>query len=176
MNIGTFKQTDFWEDVTKWQNDFMEIEFTSENSPATFRTVCAGFCYSRNDGLRKKFLSRSEYPIEGKTVLPDHHFLRLEDIGHLLKKDGYWIYCEKFNDEKKISTFYSNNVASEFPISPREKEILNLIAIGLNSKEIAKKLFISLDTVKTHRKNMINRLCAKDTSSLIQICKLCQFI
>ena len=176
LNIGAFEQTNFWKDVIRWHNEALGIELISEKSTTTFRTSCAGFCYTHNDGSRKKFLARSEYPIGENKVLPDNHFLRYQDVGHLLKKDGYWLYCEKFDDEKKVSRFYSENGISDYPISPREKEVLNLIAIGMESKEIAETLFISLDTVKTHRKNMINRLSAKDTSSLIQICKLCEFI
>lgn len=176
LNIGAFEHTKFWEDITRWHNEALGMEIISEKSTSTFRTSCAGFYYNHNDGYKKKFLARSEYPIGDKKVLPDNHFLRYQDIGHLMKKDGYWLFCEKLNGDKKVSRFYSENSTSDYPISPREKEVLNLIAIGMDSKEIAERLFISLETVKTHRKNMINRLHAKDTSSLIQICKLCEFI
>jgi LuxR family maltose regulon positive regulatory protein len=40
------------------------------------------------------------------------------------------------------------------PISERELEVLHLIAAGLSNREIADKLFISLNTVKTHAKNI----------------------
>jgi len=42
-------------------------------------------------------------------------------------------------------------------LSPREMEILKLIAEGYNSREIAEALFISYDTVRTHRNNIISR-------------------
>jgi LuxR family maltose regulon positive regulatory protein len=44
------------------------------------------------------------------------------------------------------------------PISERELEVLQLIAAGLSNKEIAEKLFISLNTVKTHTKNINSKL------------------
>jgi LuxR family maltose regulon positive regulatory protein len=44
------------------------------------------------------------------------------------------------------------------PISERELEVLHLIAAGLSNKEIAEKLFISLNTVKTHTKNINSKL------------------
>ena len=44
------------------------------------------------------------------------------------------------------------------PISDRELEVLHLIAAGLSNKEIAAKLFISLNTVKTHTKNINSKL------------------
>jgi LuxR family maltose regulon positive regulatory protein len=44
------------------------------------------------------------------------------------------------------------------PISDRELEVLHLVAAGLSNKEIAAKLFISLNTVKTHTKNINSKL------------------
>jgi LuxR family maltose regulon positive regulatory protein len=44
------------------------------------------------------------------------------------------------------------------PISERELEVLHLIAAGLSNKEIAEKLFISLNTVKTHTKSINSKL------------------
>ena len=53
------------------------------------------------------------------------------------------------------------------PISRREKEVLLLIAEGLTNNEIAKKLFISIPTVNTHRKSLLEKLEAKNTAILI---------
>jgi len=39
----------------------------------------------------------------------------------------------------------------------REQEILGLIAKGFSSQAIAESLFISIETVKTHRKNVIRK-------------------
>jgi len=44
------------------------------------------------------------------------------------------------------------------PISERELEVLHLIAAGLSNREIAEKLFISLNTVKTHTKSINSKL------------------
>ncbi len=44
------------------------------------------------------------------------------------------------------------------PISEREFEVLQLIAAGLSNREIAEKLFISLNTVKTHTKNINSKM------------------
>ena len=46
-------------------------------------------------------------------------------------------------------------------LSPRETEILHLIAKGLTDKEIADRLFISLNTAKTHLKNILVKLQLK---------------
>jgi len=55
---------------------------------------------------------------------------------------------------------------SDEPISAREKNILKHIALGLTNKEIADKLFISIHTVVTHRKNITQKLGIKSVSGL----------
>jgi two-component system, NarL family, response regulator NreC len=52
-------------------------------------------------------------------------------------------------------------------ITPKEKEILHLIADGLSSKQIAERLSISFYTVQTHRKNMLAKMGVKNTPELI---------
>ncbi len=54
-------------------------------------------------------------------------------------------------------------------LTQREKEVLQLIAIGLTSIEIGEKLFISKNTVETHRKNLLVKLNAKNTPALLKI-------
>lgn len=52
-------------------------------------------------------------------------------------------------------------------ITRREKEVLQLIAEGLTNAEIAEKLFISIPTVNTHRKSLIEKFDATNTAMLI---------
>jgi DNA-binding NarL/FixJ family response regulator len=51
--------------------------------------------------------------------------------------------------------------------SQREREILDLVADGKSSKEIAQTLFITERTVDSHRKNMIDKSQVKNTAELI---------
>jgi len=176
VNIGTFEEGEFWKNLTIWFKDIMDIELLPKKSPILLRAYYGGFSYNQIDGRKIKFLFRSEFPIGENNTMPDYHFARLQDIGHLLKEGGYWLYYEKSNCSQKITKFYSKKGTYANPISSREKEILVLISKGMSSKEIAKKLFISPETVSQHRKNMIKRLMTKDTSALIQICKLCNII
>jgi DNA-binding NarL/FixJ family response regulator len=52
-------------------------------------------------------------------------------------------------------------------LSDREREVLDCIASGLTTYEIGDKLFISKNTVETHRKNLLYKLKAKNTAELI---------
>jgi len=60
---------------------------------------------------------------------------------------------------------YSN---TELPIlTPREKEILELIAEGYTNPQIAEKIFLSQFTVDSHRKNLLAKFNVKNTAMLI---------
>lgn len=52
-------------------------------------------------------------------------------------------------------------------ITKREQEILILLADGLTNKDISEILYISIDTVKSHRNNLLVKFCAKNTPHLI---------
>ncbi|MEP6747578.1 MAG: response regulator transcription factor [Bacteroidota bacterium] len=53
-------------------------------------------------------------------------------------------------------------------LSKRETEIVKLIAEGLTNIQISQRLFISIDTVDTHRKNLYTKLHIKNTALLIR--------
>jgi len=48
------------------------------------------------------------------------------------------------------------------PLTARELEILDLIVAGCNNADIAEKLYITIGTVKTHVRNILNKLCVDD--------------
>lgn len=54
-------------------------------------------------------------------------------------------------------------------LSSREKEVLELIADGLTNPQIAAKLFLSLHTVDSHRKNLLTKFGINNTASLIKM-------
>lgn len=58
---------------------------------------------------------------------------------------------------------------SQIDFSKRELEIVRLLSLGKSSKEIAKELFISYETVKTHRKNMLEKTTCSTTIELINL-------
>jgi ATP/maltotriose-dependent transcriptional regulator MalT len=59
----------------------------------------------------------------------------------------------------------------ELSITPRELEILALIANGMSNREIADKLFVSENTVKTHSSRLFDKLSAKRRTQAVQIGK-----
>ncbi len=74
------------------------------------------------------------------------------------KDEIYLDFIEIFKEKTGIQ---DNNEISE-----REKDIIKLVALGMTNKEIADKLFLSIHTVVTHRKNISNKLGIKTISGL----------
>jgi len=66
-----------------------------------------------------------------------------------------------------LSRDYGHNECSAF--RRREKEVLGLVAEGMTNNEIAEKLFLSQNTVDTHRKSLLSKFGAKNTASLIRM-------
>lgn len=70
---------------------------------------------------------------------------------------------------EEASQVLRKNADAGIPVlTRREKEVLELIAEGLTNNEIAQKLFISVATVDTHRKNLLAKFEAKNIASLIK--------
>ena len=61
-------------------------------------------------------------------------------------------------------------------ITPRELEILGLIAAGLSNREIAERLFVSENTVKTHSSRLFDKLNAKRRTQAVQLAKEARLI
>lgn len=74
---------------------------------------------------------------------------------------------------KSVSGGNDNNNGPAFSnieaLTKRELEILQQIAYGHTSADISKKLFISKNTVETHRKNLLTKLNVKNTAEMIKI-------
>lgn len=85
-------------------------------------------------------------------------------------------YNEKFNYHSKSNNLSTAEIQNKFPlrinselqyITEREKEVMELIAFGYSSKQIASFLNISYHTVVSHRKNLIHKFQVQNTAELL---------
>jgi DNA-binding CsgD family transcriptional regulator len=65
---------------------------------------------------------------------------------------------------------------AQLEITPRELEILGLIAAGLSNREIAAQLFVSENTVKTHSSRLFDKLGAKRRTQAVQLAQAARLI
>ncbi|MCK5811527.1 MAG: helix-turn-helix transcriptional regulator [Clostridiales bacterium] len=79
----------------------------------------------------------------------------------------YYIFSKHFISTEKTSIpEYFNQKISVYDLSEREVDVLNLLLLGKNNKEIAIDLFISVNTVKTHVKNIYHKVHVNNRLSL----------
>lgn len=65
----------------------------------------------------------------------------------------------------------SDQLLEKHKISRREYEVLTLIAAGYSNQEIAEKLYVSLNTIKTHSSNLFIKLDVKRRTQAVQKAK-----
>ena len=88
---------------------------------------------------------------------------------HKKIKHGYHYYI---GDDMSLFRYPDDEMLMEGNVfSDREVEIIRLIESGLSSEEIAEKLFLSVHTVNTHRRNMLDKSGKASMSDLIYYLK-----
>lgn len=93
----------------------------------------------------------------------------LKSISALLLDEIY--ICE--HAKEMMVSFIKNeqdrqNLHIREPLTKREMEILKLICDGFSSKNISEKLFISINTVETHRKRILMKLNVKNSVGVVK--------
>jgi len=135
-------------------------------------------------GIELCKLVRENYPsiyIIGLSTFNQQSFIKkMMDVGasgYLLKNATRQELIFAINEVSKGKMYVCDEAAStlrfnekiQLPvITRREKEVLEFIASGLTNNEIAKKLFISVSTVDSHRKNILVKFEAKNIASLVK--------
>lgn len=59
-------------------------------------------------------------------------------------------------------------ITTNVGLSTREEEVLTLIICEYTTDEIAKKLFLSTETIRSHRKNLLQKLQARNVAGLVR--------
>jgi len=98
--------------------------------------------------------------------------------GYVLKDADRTELFEALLDVSKGKKYYSEKVMDKMTafsvagapalLTEREKEILKMIAGELTNQEIADQLFLSVRTVDTHRRNLLQKLGVKNTAGLVK--------
>ncbi|MEL7122514.1 MAG: response regulator transcription factor [Bacteroidota bacterium] len=106
-------------------------------------------------GYVSKSANLQEIPIAVEKVYNGQRYIG-EIIHHAVMED-----LEGEKSSKKI------NIAFIPRLTQREMEVLDLIAKEFTTEEIAKELFISTNTVQTHRKNLISKFGVRNSVGLV---------
>jgi DNA-binding NarL/FixJ family response regulator len=86
--------------------------------------------------------------------------IRVVNKGHTYMGSGLLAKMLQYTPQPEVTNVAIAKQLAE--LSPREKEVLNLIATGANNREIAQKLYISEKTVKNHITSILSKLNLRD--------------
>ncbi len=86
-----------------------------------------------------------------------------------LVKDGK-IHVSKILSQELAQQFSSPSSGSLHSLSMREKEVLVLLGSGMQLKQIGEKLFISIKTVSTYKRRILDKLNLDNSSDIIKFC------
>jgi DNA-binding CsgD family transcriptional regulator len=107
---------------------------------------------------------------EGKPIIGLAHYSVISSHEHIPIQATAKILNSQNEYETLYHQVYGGQKLLSHDISFRERDILRLLSFGYNSEEIAKKLNISSNTVKTHRKNILQKSEARNTTELVALC------
>ena len=126
----------------------------------------------RKDGKQIHLLEEMMFPEVNTAGEPLITSCFLHDIGDYVKsqKRQCNIYLEASNPQKIVfSKYYCVNEKDKAPLSRREIQILEQFSNGLTTTQVAKKLFVTENTVKTHRKNILLKLDVQNTAEAVKV-------
>ena len=135
------------------------------------------FLYGLAGGLLITLLKLTEY-----RFLVVEHSLELYGglIAALFSALGIWLGLsltrKKTPPASDTAFIIDQQRQNELGITPRELEILGLIAAGLSNREIADRLFVSENTVKTHSSRLFDKLGARRRTQAVQLGKEARLI
>jgi len=85
---------------------------------------------------------------------------------------GLWVGKKLTSQKVEVPVFQKNEKAIEYlGISERELEVLELVAKGLSNKQISEKLFVSINTTKTHLSHLYEKLEVKRRTQAVEKAK-----
>jgi DNA-binding CsgD family transcriptional regulator len=96
--------------------------------------------------------------------------LRLEVFGVVIAAIfmvlGVWVGIQLY--KRRQATLIDQSRAQALQLSARETEVLSLLVDGCSNQEIADRLFVSLNTTKTHLSNIYQKLNVSSRTQAIQ--------
>ena len=125
-------------------NFFQRVKLHQAKEYKWFYSVCKLIKMTTDSGIQEKMIMLSS-PVEGMDLM-------ISRVNKVLDQDVY----------------IKNNYRIFACLTKREKTIITMVANGKSSKQIAQELFISIHTVHTHRKNIIQKTDCQSFTNLLK--------
>lgn len=117
----------------------------------------------------KRFVSEALRAGVSGYVLKDDAFDELSDAIHLVASGG--VYLSPGVQEAIVSDYVGTVGSPSAPraeLTPREREVLQLIAEGMTTKQVASHLHLNVKTIETHRRQVMDKIGADSVAGLVR--------
>lgn len=173
--------------IAQAENARQAIEMTSKLNP---EVIIMDIGLPEINGIEATKILIKKHPdikIIALSMHSDKHYIKgmLEAgaSGYLLKNSTHTQVMDAvksvYNGKKYLSSaitevLIDNYLGKDEPsseesiLTQRESEILKMIAEGISTRDIAKKLFVSVKTIGTHKQNILEKLNLKSTTDLVK--------
>ena len=89
-----------------------------------------------------------------------------EGVFHQVNMNIYQLIRGEF---KKVQTFIPRQGQDNF--TPRQKDIVNLVAKGFTNQEIAERLSVSVNTIKNHKSMLFRKIKVRNSIELLRVAR-----
>ena len=148
------------DDIYDYKNQLKELEKEADNDRSQFTFFQQLRLAQENEWIWH--ICTSEIFHRDENMVATHIITVANPINHLKHVPN------KVNRLVAENLFFKQNFEKYRSLGKREREVLRLVALGKSSLEIAEELFISIDTVNTHRKNIKEKLKINNTYGFSQ--------
>ncbi|MDP2338207.1 MAG: LuxR C-terminal-related transcriptional regulator [Bacteroidota bacterium] len=152
-------------DILKFIDSQTDVEFKDYRFSFNHR-------YIRKDRSISQFLHEGSFTFADDKCLPVLNLKVFTEIGDIKSDEtivlSIFLYSADQGYQKVFTKVYANTHNSL--LSPREMEIIRLCREGYSSKMIADKLYLSIHTVKNHKRNCMEKTLTHNITELINLC------
>lgn len=150
-------------DINMPKKDGIEVTRIIKDSYPEIKILVASM-YNKKEFIKNLM----EAGIDGYILKNSGRAELLTAIRSLAKGEPYYSGAVTKTITKSYQKSKIFDTPGEIDLTQREKEIIKLIAEEHSTSEIAEKLFISVHTVSTHRKNILSKLSVKNTAGIVK--------
>lgn len=149
------------------------IEPIKKHSPETRIMIVSG--YSDGNFVKTAFLNGADgYVLKGSPLEELRNGILTVMKNNTFMGKGVQVTAKSMDEKERNRNGHSRNHPVDAyslmnDLTKREQQILELITQAFSNKEIARKLFISDQTVSVHRKNIMRKLGVSNTVSLVKV-------
>ncbi|WP_207426606.1 LuxR C-terminal-related transcriptional regulator [Pedobacter sp. SYSU D00535] len=132
------------------------------------------FCYNFRartaEGSYRQILRQSSFTDISSDGKPGLEFINATDITNFSPSEHLTLTIHTLSDSGRYVLCFEKEFSEPTSIlSQREREVMELVKQGMTTRKIAERLFVSVETIKSHRKNIIAKMGVGNMAAAVNV-------